>query len=69
MGYCSEKGGLTIVDATHVRGRITSRELQEMFGISPQAVHKMVLKLIRLGVIKQEGKGRGAHYVLTRVDD
>ncbi len=56
---------MKIVEAIHARGRITNRELQEMFEITPQAVHKALLKLVGLGVIKQEGKGRGAHYILA----
>jgi predicted HTH transcriptional regulator len=36
-----------------------------MFKISRQAALKEMSKLMNLGVVKLEGKGRGTHYVLV----
>jgi len=46
-------------------GRVTNRELREIFNISAQAVHKELTKLVELKVIKSEGKGRSLCYVLA----
>lgn len=49
-----------------MNGRITTGDMAKMFGVTRQAALKELSKLVELEVIKLEGKGRGAHYVLTR---
>lgn len=44
-------------------GRIGISTVSGMFKISRQAALKEIGKLVELGVLKLEGKGRGAHYV------
>ncbi len=56
---------MKIVERMVERGRITNREIREMFGLSDEAVRKEVSKLIKLSVLKSKGKGRAVHYVLT----
>lgn len=45
-------------------GQITSGEIQKMFKISRQAVHKEIIKLIELNLIQQKGAGKAIHYVI-----
>lgn len=56
---------MRIVEHINARGKVTNRELQELFNISPQAVHKELTKLVELKVIKPVGQGRSLHYVLV----
>jgi predicted HTH transcriptional regulator len=54
-----------IVEYILVNKRIVISEAAHMFGISRQAALKEMDKLEKAGVIKQAGKGRGAHYLLA----
>ncbi|MBI5872136.1 winged helix-turn-helix transcriptional regulator [archaeon] len=45
------------------KGQITSGEIQELFKISRQAVHKELKKMVELGVIEPKGEGKAAYYV------
>ncbi len=56
---------MSIVEAIGRSGKITSREMQAMFKISPQAVHKEIKKLLYQKVICLVGKGRAARYELN----
>jgi len=56
---------MNIVEAIGRSGKITSREMQAMFRISPQAVHKEMKKLLDQRVVRLVGKGRSAHYELN----
>ncbi|MBI1860524.1 MAG: Fic family protein [Deltaproteobacteria bacterium] len=56
---------MSIVEAIGRTGKITSREMQAMFSISPQAVHKEMKKLLKPKVVRLVGKGRAAHYELN----
>lgn len=56
---------MQIVESISRSGRITSKEMQAMFKITPQAIHKEMKKLMDLKVIKLIGKGRGACYKLV----
>ena len=40
-----------------------SGEIQKMFKISRQAVHKELQKMIELGVIEPKGEGKTVYYV------
>jgi len=56
---------MQIVEIIHERGAITSKEFQQLFRVSRQAVHKEISKLVKLGVIKAIGKARSTKYVLV----
>jgi len=56
---------MKIVEYIVKNGRITNRDLRSMFKISDEGARKEINKLVDLGVIKSEGKGRGLYYVLA----
>ena len=45
-------------------GSITNKAAREMFNLSDERTLKEISKLVRLGVLKSEGKGRSVRYVL-----
>lgn len=53
-----------IVEHILSKGRITSAEIQNMFKISRQAVHKELVKLIELDLIEQKGAGKAIYYII-----
>lgn len=55
---------MKIVEFINQNGRITNRDVREMFKISAQASHKEILKLVESGVIEPTGKGRSLAYKL-----
>jgi Fic family protein len=55
---------MKIVEYINQNGRITNRNLREMFKISDRAALKEIGKLLDLKVIKPEGKGRSLGYVV-----
>ncbi len=55
---------MKIVEYINTHGKVTNRDLQSLFKISAQAVHKELNKLVELKVVKPQGKGRSLHYVL-----
>jgi len=55
---------MKIVEHIIAKGRITSGDLQKMFGITRQGAHKEILKLIDMNLIEQKGAGKAVHYVL-----
>jgi len=46
------------------QNKVTNKDLQGLFKISAQAVHKELAKLVNLKVIKPVGEGRALHYIL-----
>ena len=56
---------MRIVEFINVNGKVTNRDLQGLFKISAQAVHKELVKLVELKVIKPVGEGRALHYILV----
>lgn len=56
---------MKIVEYINVKGKVTNKDLQGLFKISAQAVHKELAKIIDLKVIKPVGEGRSRHYILT----
>lgn len=56
---------MKIVEFINQNGRITNRDVRDMFKISDRAALKEVRKLLDLKVIKAEGKGRSLNYVLA----
>jgi Fic family protein len=55
---------MKIVEHIQRNGRITTGESAKMFDITRQAALKELSRLALLEVIKPEGKGRGAYYVI-----
>jgi len=56
---------MKIVEFINANGKVTNKELQGLFGISAQAVHKDLAKLVELKIIKPQGAGRSLGYVLV----
>lgn len=54
---------MKIMEKVVANGRITSGEIQEMFKISRQAVHKELKKMVELGVIEPKGEGKSIYYI------
>ncbi len=59
------KRQMQIVEMMSRSGKITSKVMQAMFKITPQAVHKEMKKLLEMQVVNLVGKGRGAYYELV----
>ena len=55
---------LTILEAARRRGRITTGEAQELTGAPRPTVKTRLSELVRRGLLKREGRGRGAWYGL-----
>jgi len=55
---------MRIVEFINQNGKITNKDIRNIFIISPQAAHKEIKKLIKLEVVKPVGKGRGFYYAL-----
>jgi len=53
---------MQIVEHINLNGKITNKDIRDMFKISPQAAHKEIKKLLKLEVVKPVGKGRGLYY-------
>ncbi len=56
---------MRIIERIQNNGKITAGEVAKMFKITRQAGLKELSKLVKLEVIKLEGKGRGAYYVIA----
>lgn len=56
---------MKIVEFINQNGRITNRDVRDMFKISDEAVRKEITKLTENGVLKSKGKGRAVYYVLA----
>ena len=54
---------MKIMEKIVTNGKITSKEIQEMFKISRQAVHKELKKMIELGIIEPRGEGKAVYYI------
>ena len=55
---------MKIVEFLNTHGKAANKDLQGLFKISAQAVHKELAKLVALKVIKPSGAGRSLYYVL-----
>jgi len=55
---------MRIIEWMMEKGKITNRDVREIFEISNRAALNEISRLIELKVIKQMGKGRSVHYVL-----
>lgn len=56
---------MKIIEYLQQNGKITAGDAAKMFKITRQAALKELSKLVKLEIIKLEGKGRGAHYEIT----
>jgi Fic family protein len=56
---------MKIIEHIQMNGQITAGNVAEMLKITRQAALKEINKLVESGIIKLEGKGRGAHYVIV----
>ncbi len=56
---------MKIVERINDEGYITNRVLREMFKLSDEGALKEIKKLVNLGVLKSEGKGRSVKYLLA----
>ncbi len=56
---------MKIIEYIQTNRQITAGNAAEMFKITRQAALKEINKLVESGIIKLEGKGRGAHYVIV----
>jgi len=57
---------MKIVEFINRQGKITNKDIRDMFKISAQAAHKEVTKLVKLEVINPSGKGRSLSYYLKQ---
>lgn len=55
---------MRIVEFINQNGKITNKNVRDMFKISDEGALKEIKKLLKLGVIKSQGKGRSLCYVL-----
>jgi len=55
---------MKIVEFINIHGKATNKDLQALFKISAQAVHKELSKLVELKVLKPQGAGRSLYYIL-----
>lgn len=55
---------MKIVEYINSHSKATNKDLQALFKISAQAVHKELTKLVELKVIKPRGAGRSLYYIL-----
>jgi Fic family protein len=56
---------MQIVEFINTNGKVTNKDLQGLFKVSAQAVHKELVKLVELKVIKPAGEGRALYYILV----
>src|SRR3990170_4257428 len=56
---------MKVVERINVKGHITNKLIREMFKLSDEGALKEINKLVKLGVVKAEGKGRSIRYVLA----
>jgi len=56
---------MKIIETLQKNGKIRAGEVAKMFGVTRQAALKELHKLVEPEVIRLEGKGRGAYYVMA----
>jgi Fic family protein len=55
---------MRIIEFINQNGKITNRDVREMFKLSDEGALKEIKKLISLEIIRSEGKGRALQYIL-----
>lgn len=56
---------MRIIETINKNDHITNKMIREMFKLSDEGALKEIKKLLNLGVLKSEGKGRGVKYILS----
>jgi Fic family protein len=56
---------MKIIEFIHSRGSVKSGDLMQSYGISRQAAGKELTRMVELGLIRAEQKGRATRYVLA----
>jgi Fic family protein len=56
---------MKIIETLQKNGKITAGEVARMVGVTRQAALKELHKLVEPEIIKLEGKGRGAYYIMS----
>lgn len=56
---------MRIIETINKNDHITNKMIREMFKLSDEGALKEIKKLLKLGVLKSEGKGRGVRYILA----
>jgi predicted HTH transcriptional regulator len=55
---------MRIIEFINQNGKITNRDVREMFKLSNRVALDEIKKLIESQLLKPEGKGRALHYIL-----
>jgi predicted HTH transcriptional regulator len=55
---------MRIIEFINQNGKVSNRDVREMFKLSDEGALKEIKKLINLDIIKSEGKGRALHYII-----
>jgi Fic family protein len=55
---------MKIIEFINQNGKVSNRDVREMFKLSDEGALKEIKKLINLDIIKSEGKGRALHYII-----
>jgi predicted HTH transcriptional regulator len=55
---------MRIIEFINQNGKITNRDVREMFKLSNRVALDEINKLIELQLLKPKGKGRALHYIL-----
>ena len=56
---------MQIIEYINIHGKVRNKDLQGLFKISAQAVHKELAKLVEIKIIAPVGEGRALYYVLA----
>jgi len=56
---------IKILERIKEKGKVTNKDLRDMFGITRQAILKEISKLIEVKLIELVGKGRSAYYEIS----
>ena len=56
---------MRIIEFINQNGKIANKDVRDMFKISDRAALKEIIKMVRLAVIKAEGKGRSLRYIMV----
>ena len=56
---------MRIIEEMNRKGAITNREVRKMFGLTNRPAAIELNRLVQLGVIRVEGRGRSVHYVMA----
>ncbi len=56
---------IKILERIKEKGKVSNRDLREMFGITRQAILKEISKLIEAKLVELVGKGRSAYYKIS----